>query len=136
AEDHQIVCFRVGLLQRLGGRSVLRALHADVPFRATGSLLACIDFMRSAADAPSSDSPFEAAIGSEGVSLQCCHSMLLSSLRPQHAWIFARIRLLLARGGRCSVCCWRGGVWRNTARRRRACAEIPRPRSTCPTSVR
>src|SRR5579859_2879024 len=33
-------------------------LHADFPFRARGSLLACwVDLMRSAADAPSSDSP-------------------------------------------------------------------------------
>jgi hypothetical protein len=33
------------------------SLHADFPFRATGSLLACIDFMSAADDAPSSDSP-------------------------------------------------------------------------------
>jgi hypothetical protein len=31
--------------------------HADFPFRATGSFLACIDFMSAADDAPSSDSP-------------------------------------------------------------------------------
>ena len=36
---------------------LVAVLHADVPFRATGSLLACIDFTRSAADAPSSGSP-------------------------------------------------------------------------------
>src|SRR5262249_19160477 len=77
----------------------------------------------------------EAAIGSEVVSLQCLHSMPLSSLLPQHAWLFARIRLPVARGGRCSVCCWCGGVWRNTERRRRELAEKPRPRRTCPTSV-
>src|SRR5262249_9258042 len=78
----------------------------------------------------------EAAIGSEVVSLQCVHSMLLSSLLPQHAWLFARIRLPVARGGRCSVCCWLGGVWRNTERRRHARAETPRPRRTCPMLVR
>jgi hypothetical protein len=33
------------------------ALHATFPFRATGSPLACIDFMRAADDAPSSDNP-------------------------------------------------------------------------------
>ena len=36
---------------------VLRALYADFPLRATGSLLALIDFTRSADDAPSSDNP-------------------------------------------------------------------------------
>ncbi len=35
----------------------LRALYADFPLRATGSLLALIDFTRSADDAPSSDNP-------------------------------------------------------------------------------
>src|ERR1700722_5400829 len=38
-------------------RFSFRCLHADFPFRATGSLLACIDFMSAADDAPSSDSP-------------------------------------------------------------------------------
>ena len=32
-------------------------LHADFPFRARGALLAWVDLMRSAADAPSTDSP-------------------------------------------------------------------------------
>src|SRR5262245_54904094 len=78
----------------------------------------------------------EAAIGSEVVSLQCLHSMLLSSLLPQHAWLFARIPRPVTHGGRCSVCCWRGGVWRNTERRRHERAEKPRPRRTYPMLVR
>ena len=36
---------------------VLRALQADFSLRATGSLLAFMDFTRSADDAPSSDNP-------------------------------------------------------------------------------
>ncbi len=44
-QNHQIKCFR------------LDALHATLPLRGRGSPLACIDFMRSADDAPSSDNP-------------------------------------------------------------------------------
>ena len=40
-----------------GAPGAFGPLHATFPFRATGSLLACIDFMRAADDAPSSDSP-------------------------------------------------------------------------------
>src|SRR5580704_13677266 len=36
----------------------LNSHHVDFPFRAVGSFLACIDFTRSAADAPSSDNPY------------------------------------------------------------------------------
>src|SRR5207244_11945670 len=56
-ENHQVKCFRLRLRNSLGGWSVLQALHATCPFRATGSLLACMDVTRSAADAPSSASP-------------------------------------------------------------------------------
>src|SRR5690349_17047008 len=38
-------------------RRDLELLYADFPLRATGSLLAFIDFTRSADDAPSSDNP-------------------------------------------------------------------------------
>jgi hypothetical protein len=56
-EDDQIVLFRLRLLKYLSGSGVFGVLHADFPFRATGSLLVCIDFTRAADDAPSSDSP-------------------------------------------------------------------------------
>src|SRR6266849_6288541 len=56
-EHHQVKCFRLCLRNSLGGWRVLQALHATCPFRATGSLLACMDLTRSAADAPSSASP-------------------------------------------------------------------------------
>ena len=41
----------------------------------------------------------------------------------------------VAGGGRCSVCCWHGGAWRNTEGHRREVEEKPRRRRTCPTSV-
>jgi len=50
-KNHQIKFFRLLLRTSLAG-SVLRTLHADFPFRATGSFWALIDFIRSAADAP------------------------------------------------------------------------------------
>src|SRR5439155_2976113 len=56
-EHHQVTCFRLRLRHSLGGWSVLQALHTTCPFRATGSLLPCMDVTRSAADAPASDSP-------------------------------------------------------------------------------
>src|SRR5579863_2075524 len=56
-ENHEIKIFRLRVLAGLGGLGGFGAVHADFPFRATGSLLACIDFMSAADDAPSSDSP-------------------------------------------------------------------------------
>src|SRR5260370_570742 len=56
-ENHQIKFFRLRLLKNMGGWRGLGALHATLPFSATGSLLTCIDLTRSAADAPSSASP-------------------------------------------------------------------------------
>src|SRR5258708_549913 len=56
-ENHQIRCYRLRLLKNMGGWRGLGALHADFPFRVTGSLLAWINLTRSAADAPSSASP-------------------------------------------------------------------------------
>jgi hypothetical protein len=56
-----VVIHKTGFVQVQGdsGRRVenTRGRYAPFPFRATGSLLACIDFMRAADDAPSSDSP-------------------------------------------------------------------------------
>src|ERR1700761_181477 len=54
AKNHQVEFFRLWVLRRLGA---LTAIHADFLFWAGGSLFAFIDFARSAADAPSSDSP-------------------------------------------------------------------------------
>src|SRR5437879_9234883 len=56
-ENHQIKFFRLRLLKNMAGWRGLGALHATFPFWATRSLLTCIDLTRSAADAPSSDSP-------------------------------------------------------------------------------
>lgn len=55
--DNQNLFFRLRLLKYLSGWGAFGAVHADFPFQATGSLLACIDFTRAADDAPSSDSP-------------------------------------------------------------------------------
>lgn len=38
-------------------KALHHALHATFPFLTTGSLLACIDFIRPAAEAPSSERP-------------------------------------------------------------------------------
>jgi hypothetical protein len=56
-QDYDVKFFRLRLLKYLNGRGAFGPLQATFPFRATGSLLACIDFMRAADDAPSSDSP-------------------------------------------------------------------------------